>query len=109
MWGEREQAIHCRNELLSLNIGLLVMHSLYLREIADGSRHAIAKKQNLHRLLRSACLYSTVSPCVGILTLQLPSDVATNTTAIPCTIGVHTLTVFLGCVYKRYLLNSTWS
>ena len=42
----------------SLNIGRLVMRGLYLShlvDIADGSRHALAiKQQNLCRLLRSA-------------------------------------------------------
>ena len=50
------------------------MHNLYLShlvEIADGSRHAIAIKQNLCYLLRSACLYTTVNSWIGILTLQL--------------------------------------
>ena len=50
------------------------MHNLYLThlvEIADGSRHTIAIKQNLCRLLHSACLYTTVNSWIGILTLQL--------------------------------------
>jgi len=40
------------------------MRNLYLShlvEIADGSRHTIAIKQNLCHLLCSACLYTTVS------------------------------------------------
>ena len=45
---------------------------IYLREIAVGSHHAIALKRNLCCLLHSACLYSTVSSCIGILMFQLP-------------------------------------
>ena len=58
------------------------MHSLYLshlREIADGSCHAIAIKQNLFCLLCSACLYTTVSSYIGILTLQLPIPMLLST------------------------------
>ena len=39
---------------------------------SHGGRHTTAVEQNLCRLLRSACLHTTVSPCIGILTLQLP-------------------------------------
>ena len=51
------QAATLANCRLSLPTGWFVMHSFYWRhliEIADGSRHTI------------------VSPCIGILTLQLP-------------------------------------
>ena len=54
---------NCR---LSLNSSWLVMHSPYLkqlREIANGSCHASAK-QNLCRLLDSACLYMQLSALV---------------------------------------------
>jgi len=56
-----------------------------LREIANGSCHAIAIKQNLCHLPHSAC------HCIGIYSCSscLFRDVTTNTTVIPCTIGVH--------------------
>ena len=77
------------SQLQKIACHMLVIHSLYLshlREIADGSRHTIAIKQNLRRLLCSACQY-THAPTAY-------SDVTTNTTAIPCTIGMHTPAVF---------------
>ena len=54
-------------------IGPLENFPLYgnLVGIADGSRHAIAIKQDLCCLLCSACLYTTVNSWIGILTLKL--------------------------------------
>ena len=53
-----------------------------LRDIADGSRHALAMEQNLCCLLCLACLYTTVSPCVytvGNHVLAAYSNVTANT------------------------------
>ena len=79
--------IVCR---VSLNTGWLVMlHSPYLshlREIADGSRRAIATKQNLCCLCLALYGYAHAPAAY--------SNVATNTTGILCTIGVHALAVF---------------
>ena len=74
------------------------MHTLYLShlvEIADGSCHAIAIEQNLCRPLRSACLYTTVLYKYTHAPAAYCS-VATNTSAIPSTLGAHTPAVFPG-------------
>ena len=85
-----------------LSMSWFVVHSpclRHLREIADGSHHASAMKQNLCRLLRSVCIYTTVSPCIHTVGSHTPasySDVTSNTTATPCTIVVHAPVVIPG-------------
>ena len=84
----------------------------YLRNLSktvDGNHHTSAMKQNLCRLLRSACHYTTVSACVhrqsyirSCSSYQFQSLTA-NTTAVPCTVSAHTPTVFLP---KRHLSSS---
>ena len=52
---------------LSLNTAWFVAHSPYLRhfrETADGSCHTSAMKQNLCRVLCSACLHNCYSACI---------------------------------------------
>ena len=100
--GIRVTLANCRQ---SLNLAWLVMHSPHLRHLrkrpADGGRHASAVKQNFCRLLFSLStqLLACVSTCihrhtvVGTHAPAACSDVIANKTAVPCTIGVHTLTV----------------
>jgi len=91
-------------KLTGLNTAWLVVHSPYfrhLREIADGSRIASAMKQNFCRLLRSACVYITVSPCIHTAGTHAPtsySNITANTTAISCAVGLHTPAVLPGCL-----------
>ena len=67
------------------------MHSLYLShlvEIADGSRHALAINS---RICAAFCILPVCYQLflnIGIYT-HAPANVATNTTAIPCTLGAH--------------------
>ena len=76
------------------------MHSLYLShlvEIADGSRHALTINS---RIYAAFCVLPTVYNqllAVEYRYTHAPGDVATNTTAIPCTIGAHDQPVFSGC------------
>ena len=94
----------------SLNTAWLVVHSPYLRhlrEIADEGRYArIAIKQNLCRLLRSACLYRdnkhSRRRCMPIL------NVIANTIAIFVTIGAHAPAVLPGCLSCQAHLGGNW-
>ena len=107
------------------------MHSLYWRhliEIAEGSCNTIAIKQNLCHLLRSTCLYKTVSHCIEILTLQLfwchyqhnchplfwythtpaaYSNVTTNTTVSPC-VGILHPCLVLMIAFMRTMQVCHW-
>ena len=67
------------------------MHSLYLShlvEIANGSRHALAINS---RIFAAFCVLPVYNQ------LLAPAHVATNTTAIPSTIGAHDPLVVSGC------------
>ena len=44
---------------------------------------------------------TTVSPCIGVLTLKLPILMSLLTTAIPCMIGAHALAVL--CIFEAHL------
>ena len=72
------------------------MHSLYLNrleEIADGSRHTSAINNRI-------CAAFFVLPVYNQLLARYthaPANVATNTTAIPSTIGAHDPPAFSGC------------
>ena len=75
------------------------MHNFYLShliEIADGSSHALAINS---RICAAFCILLVY---YHLLALEYrythgPANVATNTTAIPSTIGVHNPPVFSGC------------
>ena len=87
----------------------VVMHSPYLKQRKAG-RRGVAMHQPWCRISAVFCVQSvctttltSVSTCihrqmVGIHVPAACSDVAANTTAVPCTIGAHTPTILLGCL-----------
>jgi len=85
------------------------MHSPYLKQRKAG-RRGVAMHQPWCRISAVLCVQSvytttltSVSACihrqmVGTHVPAACSNVAANTTAVPCTIGVHTPTILLGCL-----------
>ena len=68
------------------------MHSLYLTdlvEIANASRQALAINSRI-------CAAFCILPVYNQLLAHASANVATNTTAMPCTIGAHDSPVFSG-------------
>ena len=71
----------------------------HLREVANGSCHTIAiKAESIPPSAFSLSIHKCQPLYRYIHAPAAYTDVATNTTAIPCTMGVHVPAAFPGCL-----------